>query len=194
MNAATLTDEEFAAGQLARARRARAAWRTALGAVLAACVLAALFRWALGVAVVAGDAMAPTMSEDAVVLYLRVPGEIERGDAVLAELPGAGRVVRRAAAVGGDVLEIGADGAVRVNGAEESAVWAVGRTYPRDGRSVKLTLGAEELYLLGDARERAYDSRDAGAVRRGQIRGRVLAVWTAYPLDWLDWLIEKIAA
>lgn len=194
MNTSALTDEEYARRELARARRAHAAWRGVLGIAAAVCVLAALFQWVLGVAVVTGDAMAPTMSEGAVVLYLRIPGEIQRGDAVLAELPGAGRVIRRAAAVGGDVLEIGADGAVRVNGAEESAVWVVGRTYPRDGKDVKLTMGAQDVYLLGDARERAYDSRDTGAVRQGQICGRVLAVWTAYPLDWVDWLIEKIAA
>ena len=48
------------------------------------------------------------------------------------------------------------------------------RTYPHNPDYANVLLGEDEYYLLGDNRENSQDSRDIGAVSRGDIEGKLL--------------------
>ena len=83
----------------------------------------------------------------------------------------------RVAAQAGDVVAITPDAALMVNGSTvletdiyfATPAFAGGVTYP-------LTVAQDALFLLGDHRTAALDSRTFGTVPTAAVRGRVLAV------------------
>lgn len=85
---------------------------------------------------------------------------------------GLGRVV----AMEGDVVDITADGLV-VNGAlQVSQNIFYPTTQYAQGVSFPLTVGAGQVFLLGDNRPSATDSRVYGCVNLADVQGKVIAV------------------
>ena len=86
--------------------------------------------------------------------------------------------IRRIVGLPGETVEITSDGDVLVNGAklEESYLepGAQAATYRADG-ILKVTLGDDEFFLLGDDRGTALDSRDYGPVSASLALGVSLA-------------------
>jgi conjugative transfer signal peptidase TraF len=90
-------------------------------------------------------------------------------------------LVKRVAALPGDTVALSRSG-VRVNGQE------IARTSVRgadaNGRSlphapfVERRLQAGELWVLGTARERSWDSRYFGPIRTEQVRASAVPLWT----------------
>jgi signal peptidase I len=160
---------------VARARRVlrRTVTTSLVVAVLLAC---AVVTGILPVQVmrVGSDSMTPTLSAgDLVVVSI---GDVSRRDVVVVRRPGAGElIVKRAVALGGDVVAI-EDGVLVVDG---SPVCEPGIDPDRiDGVFFPpLTVPDGELFLLGDDRRDAVDSRDFGTVREedvaGVVQGRV---------------------
>lgn len=70
--------------------------------------------------------------------------------------------VKRVIGIPGDTVEV-KHGFVYVNGRKVEE-FAFGRTYPHNEEYDKITLNDDELYLLGDNREKSKDSRDFGPV------------------------------
>lgn len=127
---------------------------------------------------VGSDSMAPTLSTGELVL-VSTGGDVGRRDVVVVGRPGSDElIVKRAVAVGGDEVAI-EDGVLMVNGVAAcepgidpdriDGVWFAPVAVP-DG----------ELFLLGDDRRDAVDSRDFGTVRVADVAGVVRArLWPA---------------
>ena len=82
-------------------------------------------------------------------------------------------LIRRVIAVGGDRVQITAQG-VLVNGIIQSEPYAIGETnLYKDGFTGEVVLAADEVFVLADVREDALDSRVFGPVRISDLVGRV---------------------
>jgi len=86
------------------------------------------------------------------------------------------RQVRRVVATAGDTVDITGDGLV-VNGAlqQEPEIYQRTQRYA-DGASFPLTLSEGQVFVLGDARENAADSRIYGAVDVTNTLGKAIAI------------------
>ena len=127
-----------------------------------------------GFTILRDDGMRPGYGSGTPLMYLRIVGSCKRGDTVLLRLPDGSCAVRRVVAVPGDSVEL-RDGIAFINGLAERGSYSFTRTDPRpEGPIYPLILRAGELFVLGDAREDAVDSRDFGAVRASDLLGRPL--------------------
>lgn len=163
-------------------RRSRQVAKNALTVSAAALVLlvCAVVTGVLPVQVmrVGSGSMAPSLSTGALVAVVS-GGEVDGRDVVVVAPPGSDElIVKRAVAMGGDEVAI-EDGVLVVNGVPAcepgidpdriDGVWFPPVTVP-DG----------ELFLLGDDRRDAVDSRDFGTVREADVVGVVRArIWPA---------------
>lgn len=119
--------------------------------------------------------MAPAIKDGDLVLFYRLDKTYVAGDTLLLEFQGE-KQVRRVVATAGDVVDITEDGLI-VNGAlqQEPAIyqqtqrWADGVTFP-------LTVGEDQVFVLGDTRENAADSRVYGAVEIKDTLGKVITI------------------
>lgn len=122
---------------------------------------------------VESDSMEPTIAAGDLLLVLRGAGEVHHRDVVAVPHPGTGDLlVKRAVALGGDRVAV-EDGVLVVNGSpvcepaidpdRQDGVWFGPVTVPR---------GA--VFLLGDNRDGAIDSRDFGAVETSSVVGEVV--------------------
>ena len=127
-----------------------------------------------GVLLQGDDGMRPTFKKGQPVLYLRFVGEPKRGDLVCLRLPDGTPAVRRVVAAAGDSVDV-REGIAYINGIAERGSYSFTRTDPRpEGPVYPLILRQGELFVLGDARESAVDSRDFGVVRTDALLGRLM--------------------
>ena len=152
-----------------RSRRATTGLMVALLVLLVASVAGLL---PLQVMRVGSDSMSPTFATGDLVLLDRTGGAVERMDVVAVDHPDTGTLlVKRAVALGGDQMAI-EDGVLVVNGipvceptidpSRLDGVWFGPVTVPPG-----------ELFLLGDERDSAIDSRHFGTVSAADVRGFV---------------------
>ena len=145
-------------------------FRIILGLVLLLLIVCGLV---LGFAVARDDGLRPDFRAGKPVVYLRLGQSFRRGDVVCLRLPDGSFAVRRVAAVPGDSVEL-RDGIAYINGIAERGSYSFTRTDPRpDGPVYPVILRQGELFLLGDARETAVDSRDFGIIRTSELLGRL---------------------
>jgi len=145
--------------------------RLALGVLV---LLAVVFGLLFGVLLQGDDGMRPAFKKGQPVVYLRVTGEVKRGDLVCLRLPDGTPAVRRVVAAAGDSVDV-REGIAYINGIAERGSYSFTRTDPRpEGPIYPLILRQGELFVLGDARETALDSRDFGVVRKDALLGRLM--------------------
>lgn len=121
-------------------------------------ILFSCFLQKIDINVVRGGSMETTLSDGDVLLASR-QSAVSRGDIVtISDKTFPGRVlIKRIAALPGDIVYITADESVFVN-------------EPPDTKTAEcIPLGPDEYFVLGDA-ENSYDSRSFGAVERSAIR------------------------
>jgi signal peptidase I len=118
--------------------------------------------------------MAPSVKDGDVVLYYRPDKSYEQGDMAVLSYEGTLQV-RRVVAVEGDSVDITKDGLV-INGAlqQEPDIYEETLRYT-EGPILPLTLGKGEVFVLGDARKGATDSRAYGPVPAKDTLGTVIA-------------------
>ncbi len=137
-------------------------------------LLLAALRFVVGFALVRDDGMGDAVKSGRPVVFLRVGREAKRGELVCLRLPDGRTAVRRVVAVPGDSVDL-RDGIAYINGLAERGSYSFTRTDARqDGPQYPLLLREGEVFLLGDARETAVDSRSFGVVRTEELLGRVL--------------------
>jgi signal peptidase I len=119
--------------------------------------------------------MSPAVKDGDLVFFYRLDKDYVAGDLLVLSFRGRDQV-RRVVAVEGDTVDITEDGLV-VNGAiqQETEIGAVTEQYA-DGAPLPVTLGPGQVYVLGDNRENATDSRVYGAVNKEDTRGAVIAL------------------
>lgn len=132
------------------------------------------FRFVVGAAVLRDDGMSPAYKSGRPVAFLRAGYSARRGDLVCLHLPDGSVGLRRVIATAGDAVEV-RDGVVFINGYTERGSYSFTRTDARPGGpAYPLLLQEGELFVLGDAREGALDSRLFGPVREEKLLGRLL--------------------
>ena len=133
-----------------------------------------LFRFVIGIAVVGGDSMKPTLTDGDIVVYLRIVPSYQYGDVVSVRVPSNDYYIKRVIALEGDVVDL-RDGDVYVNGEKLEDDWAHGKTEAESGAIIyPYTVYEGNVFLLGDNREVSLDSRTFGEVSLHQIKGKIL--------------------
>ncbi|WP_235023917.1 signal peptidase I [Streptomyces sp. WAC05374] len=133
---------------------------------------------------VAGDAMRPTYRPGERLAIERVDeGDIRRGDVVLVTVPdryGDAPALQRVIGLGGDRVESTDGTRVAVNGKEIDEPYVMRDKFGTTGAPYEVTVPDGRLFLLGDNRPNANDSRyfleeQSGSVAASDVRGRVRA-------------------
>ena len=117
--------------------------------------------------------MAPMVKTGDLVLFYRLDRDYTIGDLLVLDFQGE-RQVRRVVARGGDTVDI-EEGGLIVNGAMQQEPEIHGETWRyENGTDFPLTVGPGQVFVLGDAREDATDSRVYGPVDTGDTLGTVI--------------------
>lgn len=138
-------------------------------------VLITLLSVAFGISIVGGEGMYPRLRDGDLALYYRLENERNIGDIVVYLADGQlryGRIV----AMGGDIVDMDDEDELLVNGSVQQE--EIFFPTSKDGRAAALpvTLGEGEVFVLGDNREYAKDSRDFGPIPNTQIKGKVISI------------------
>ena len=174
-----LKHEEIAA-QNTQARQVTPLWKDILVLVLKIALIALafilLFTFLFGAERYQDPSMSPAIKDGDLVIFHRYSkvGYLTQ-DAVVLEYEGK-RHVRRVVATAGDTVDITEEGLI-INGAlqQETAIYQNTERYEND-MVFPLTVPEREIFVLGDARTDAADSRVYGTVEIDDTLGKVIAV------------------
>jgi len=150
--------------------------RDSLFFITAIAVIFILFRFVIGLSVVGGDSMDPTLKDGNVVVYYRLASKYKPGDIVSVRIPSGEYYIKRVAASGGSSVDVH-DGKLYVDGSEAEDEHAFGITEEETGAVIyPYDVRDGNLFLLGDNREVSVDSRMFGEVNERQIKGKIILV------------------
>jgi len=137
--------------------------------------LGLFFSFLYGVHRVSGADMGATVKDGDLTAFYRLDKAYSVGDVIALRVNGQFQV-RRIVAVTGDVVDITPRGLV-INGAlqDELDAQQPTRRYA-DGVQFPLTVGPGQVFVLGDARENATDSRVYGPVPIRDTLGKVIGI------------------
>ena len=158
----------------------RPIWKDLAGLVLKIALIAAafalLFTFMYGIMRYADPAMDPAIKDgDLVIFYRYTKSGYAIQDAVVLEFKGQ-KQVRRVVATAGDTVDITDEG-LFINGArqQEPNVYQKTERY-EEGVDFPLTVPEGHIFVLGDSRAGATDSRIYGCVRIEDTFGKVMTV------------------
>lgn len=119
--------------------------------------------------------MAPAIQDGDLIIYYKLDKNYVVSDTVVVEYQGK-KQTRRVVAKAGDVVNITERG-LEVNGSlqQEANIYEDTLLY-KDGVDFPLTVGPGQIFVLGDARESAVDSRIYGAVDVDDTLGQVFCI------------------
>jgi len=119
--------------------------------------------------------MAPMVKDGDLIMYYRLDKNYAIGDLLLLDYQGK-RQVRRVVAREGDIVDITEDG-LSVNGSlqQEREIYQQTLRY-EEGIFFPLTVGEGQVFVLGDSRQNATDSRVYGPVKIKDTHGTVITV------------------
>jgi signal peptidase I len=119
--------------------------------------------------------MVPAVMDGDLVMFYRLDRDYDAGDLLILGFRGE-RQVRRVVATAGDTVDVTENGLI-INGALQRELNIYGKTERyEEGAELPVTLGENEVFVLGDSRENATDSRVYGAVNAKDTMGTVIAV------------------
>jgi len=119
--------------------------------------------------------MAPMVKDGDLLMFYRLDKNYAVGDLLLLSYEGK-KQIRRVIAKEGDVVDITEDGLI-VNGAVQQE-WEIYQQTNRyeDGISFPVTVGEGQVFVLGDSRQNAADSRIYGPANIKDTHGTVITV------------------
>lgn len=165
--------------ELARVRRRKRRIRYWRPVVLTAAACFLLLRFVVGVNVVSGMSMAPSLLPGDVVFSQRLGTHPKNGSLIIIREPSGEQIVKRVAGTEGDVLEVTADGRLIRNGklVREPEVW-YGSQDASQWIDFPVTLPKGTLFCLGDNRPLSLDSRhrSIGPIPYKDVKGSILFV------------------
>ena len=145
-----------------------------IGLILLVVVLA--FTFLFGAFRNADPGMLPAIKDGDLVFYYRLDKYYHSGDVVAAKYNGR-TITLRVAAVAGDVVDVTENG-LYINGSLQYESTVYEKTYRfEEGVDFPLTVREGEVFVLGDAREHAADSRVFGPVKISDTMGKVMAIF-----------------
>lgn len=134
-----------------------------------------IFTFLYGIVRINDVSMKPAIKDGDLVMYYRLDKRFISGDVAVFEDNGrntTGRVV----AVAGDTVDITRDG-LKINGADQvSQDIYFDTTQFKDGVDFPITVGEGQVFILGDNRPQASDSRTFGCIDLNDVKGKVIAV------------------
>ncbi|SHK87008.1 signal peptidase I [Hespellia stercorisuis] len=144
-----------------------------IGAILILLVL--LFTFLFGIFRNGDNSMAPGFREGDLVVYYRLDKAYIASDNLVVEYEGK-KQVRRVVAVAGDTVDITEEGLL-INGSlqDEPRIYEETKRYAQ-GIDFPVTIKEGEVFLLGDSREQATDSRIYGPVQVKDTLGKVMTL------------------
>ncbi len=162
-------------------RGGRRRWLDALAVLALVAAIVYLHTCVVRIAFITQGSMISAISPgDRVLVHLAAYNKEppQRGD-IIALRSGAdgGHEVKRVIGVGGDELMVGW-GIVFRNGKPLDEPYVHQVMFPED--PVRVTLGEDQLFVMGDNRNGSEDSRDYGPIHESQVLGRVC--WRILPL------------
>ncbi len=143
--------------------------------LILAALLIIMFTVVFGIVRVSDMSMKPAIMEGDVVLYSRMQNTYASGDLAVFEYQGVTQI-RRVVAVAGDTVDVDKDG-LRINGylQQESNIYYDTQNFS-DGVILPITLKEGEIFVLGDKRDSADDSRVYGPIKLSDVKGKVMTV------------------
>ena len=134
-----------------------------------------MFTFLFGTAKIAGNAMDPNIKEGDRIIYYRLDKNYVATNCVAFRYNNQTNVMR-VVAVAGDTVDMTEDGLV-INGALQSEPDPSKDTLPLDsGTSFPVKLKKGEVFLMGDNRPEAVDSRQFGPVQAKDTLGELMTV------------------
>ena len=137
---------------------------------------------------ITGDSMADTLRRGDILLTLR-DDKIDRGDLIVFYVEGNKMLVKRAAALGGDRVQIEQDGTLMVNDQIITEAYISNKAYGECDLEFPFAVPNGRVFVLGDNRELSIDSRSSamGCIASEQIIGRVaLRIWPLQSFGWIE--------
>ena len=123
---------------------------------------------------VRGQNMFPAVKDGDLVIAFRLQRKYMKGDIVVCTVYGQ-RYIGRIAANQNDNIDLTGEGGVTVNGTVQGGE-IIYPTYAHDGVSYPFHVPDGNVFLMGDYRTFATDSRDFGPVPYKQVQGKVITV------------------
>ncbi|MDR1496202.1 MAG: signal peptidase I [Clostridiales Family XIII bacterium] len=144
-----------------------------IGVIAGVAIL--MFTFVYGLHRNADPGMNPAVKDGDLAVFYRFDKDYAAGDLLVLAFRGE-RQVRRVVAVAGDTVDITEEG-LMVNGArqQEPEIYEATQRYA-DGPAFPMTLSAGRVFVLGDSREDATDSRVYGPVNADDTLGSVIAL------------------
>lgn len=139
-----------------------------------AAVLWFLFTQVFLLCQLSGNAMFPALKDGDLLIGYRLKQQYQKGDIVLYHMDGK-VCASRIAASGGDVVDISEDGRLYVNNAQQ-ADEILFPTEPRENISYPYEVPKGHLFVLGDYRTRALDSRDFGPLPETAVEAKLISI------------------
>ena len=140
-----------------------------------AALFVMLFSFVFGAFRYADVSMAPRIADGDMAIDYRLDKDYAARDAIVFSYDG-NRLVGRVVALAGDVVDITSDG-LEINGSLQQETDIQGATTQVSGGvTFPLTVGEGQVFVLGDNREEALDSRTFGCVDIDRTEGTLVAL------------------
>ncbi len=122
-----------------------------------------------------GHSMNPTLYHGEIVLGLKNPKEIKRGDIISFKKEGHDIAIKRVIGVPGDIIEIVENGNVIVNGEIIDEPYISSKEITKIEVVFPITLEDNEYFVLGDNRLDSFDSKNykIGNIKREEIIAKI---------------------
>jgi len=149
-------------------------WRLLIRIAVLAVAGWVLFGWVFIFAQASGSSMFPAVKDGDLLFGYRLQKSYAKNDVVLyqqEEKLCVGRVLGRA----GDRIEMSDTGVLMVNGSVQSGE-ILYPTYAKDGLDYPYIVPEGSVFILGDYRTQAKDSRDFGPVALTEIKAKVITL------------------
>lgn len=126
--------------------------------------------------IIHGSSMNNTFTDGQLAVSYRLSKSYDYSDVVILKNISDNDYIKRIIGLPGDTVDLNAEtGAVVLNGAVLDESYALGKTMSTDeNMEYPVHLGENEYFVLGDNREHSSDSRFFGAIKREQIKGKVI--------------------
>ena len=121
------------------------------------------------------NGMYPQIKGGDLLIGFRITGELQKDDVVVYEQEGE-RFVGRILGCEGDIITLDESGTVLVNGTVQTGE-IMYSTYPKEGIEYPFTVEKDSVFVLGDYRSEAIDSRDFGEISLDDVKAKVDAVF-----------------
>ena len=134
-----------------------------------------VFTFMYGMARINDVSMKPAIKDGDLVMYYRLDKRFVSGDIAVFKKDGR-TTTGRAVAVAGDTVDITKDG-LMINGATQiSQDICFDTTQFQNGVDFPITVGEGQIFVLGDNRPEASDSRIYGCINIKDVKGKAIAV------------------